>query len=196
MVVTAEDSAQKTDEARRKRSLILLACAAVGVLLIDQLTKWWVVTSLPEGVPVPVIGEFLQWYFVRNPGAAFSFAAGATWIFTILAAAVGVSIVWLSRRIHSVMWALFLGLLLGGTLGNLSDRLFRTPGFPQGHVVDFISTPWMMPAIYNIADIAIVSSMGIFIVLTIRGIGLDGTRSARDRDKPQIATEARPSDGV
>jgi signal peptidase II len=74
---------------------------------------------------------------------------------------------------------LFLGLLLGGTLGNLTDRLFRTPGFPQGHVVDFISTPWMMPAIYNIADIAIVTSVGIFVIVSIRGIGIDGSRQTR-----------------
>lgn len=179
MVVTAENSTQQPRNNRRKRALTLLTCAAVGILVIDQLAKWWVVTTLPEGEAVPVIGEFLQWFFVRNPGAAFSFASGATWIFTLLAVSVGLVIIWLSRRIASVAWAIFLGLLLGGTLGNLSDRLFRTPGFPQGHVVDFISTPWMMPAIYNVADIAIVSSMALFIVITILGIGLDGTRQAR-----------------
>lgn len=184
---TAERSAQQPRSNRRKRALTFLVCAAVGILVLDQLAKWWVVTNLPEGVPVPVIGEFLQWQFVRNPGAAFSFASGATWIFTIIAITVGVSIIWLSRRIASYSWAIFLGLLLGGTLGNLSDRLFRTPGFPQGHVVDFISTPWMMPAIYNIADMAIVSSMGLFIVVTILGISLDGSRQVRVR--PQLAAE-------
>jgi signal peptidase II len=187
VVVTAEPSAQQPSSKRRKRALPVLICAAVGILVLDQLAKWWVVTNLPEGVPVPVIGEFLQWQFVRNPGAAFSFASGATWIFTIIAITVGVVILWLSRRIGSYSWALFLGLLLGGTLGNLSDRLFRTPGFPQGHVVDFISTPWMMPAIYNIADMAIVSSMGLFIVVTILGISLDGSRQARVRHR--AATE-------
>lgn len=167
------------------RSLILLAVAAVSVLILDQLSKWWAVTSLPPGVPVPVLGEFLQWLFVRNPGAAFSFAAGATWIFTLIALAVGIAIIWFAKRIASLSWALFLGLLLGGTLGNLTDRLFRSPGFPSGHVVDFISTPWMMPAIYNIADIAIVSSMGIFLILTLRGIGIDGTRQTRATKKTQ-----------
>lgn len=192
MVEDADSSARKPESVRRKNALILLAAAAGAILVLDQLAKWWAVTSLPEGVAVPVIGDFLQWHFVRNPGAAFSFAAGATWIFTIIAIVVGLTIVWLSRRIGSVLWALFLGLLLGGTLGNLSDRLFRVPGFPQGHVVDFISTPWMMPAIYNIADMAIVSSMAIFVLVTIRGVGLDGARNARVRSQQQTG----PGDGV
>ncbi|BDZ53301.1 hypothetical protein GCM10025870_03740 [Agromyces marinus] len=118
----------------------------------------------------------LQWQFVRNPGAAFSIASGMTWVFTILAAAVITVIIWFARRIRSIAWALVFGLLLGGVLGNLTDRLLREPGFGIGHVIDFISTPWMLPAIYNVADIAIVSSMILFMILTIRGIGLDGSR--------------------
>jgi signal peptidase II len=70
------------------------------------------------------------------------------------------------------------GLLLGGTLGNLSDRLFREPGFGVGHVIDFFQIIGF-PAIFNIADIAIVSSMGLFIILSVRGIGLDGKRASR-----------------
>jgi len=69
-------------------------------------------------------------------------------------------------------------MLLGGALGNLLDRLFREPGFGRGHVVDFISTPWMMPAIYNIADSFICISMVIFVLLVIFGVNLDGTRTA------------------
>ena len=118
----------------------------------------------------------LQLHFVRNPGAAFSLASGSTWIFSIIAAAVVVFIVWFARRIYALAWGLVFGLLLGGVLGNLTDRLLREPGFGLGHVIDFISTPWMLPAIYNVADIAIVSSMAIFMILTIRGIGLDGNR--------------------
>jgi signal peptidase II len=89
--------------------------------------------------------------------------------------------VWFARRIHSVAWALVFGLLLGGVLGNLTDRLLREPSFGLGHVIDFISTPWMLPAIYNVADISIVSSMVLFMILTIRGVGLDGTRESSDR---------------
>lgn len=191
--MSAVESPSNTEKRRHSRALLLLIVASSSILLVDQLTKWWAVSTLPEGRPVPVLGEFLQWFFVRNPGAAFSFASGATWIFTILAATVGVAIIWFARRIGSVAWALFLGLLLGGTLGNLTDRLFRTPGFPQGHVVDFISTPWMMPAIYNIADIAIVSSVVIFVLLSLRGIGVDGSRqpraSAQREQKPDTVTK-------
>lgn len=169
----------RANRAHHVRSLLVLVTAALGVLVIDQLTKLWAVSTLPEGEIVPVWGDVLQWLFVRNPGAAFSLASGSTWIFTLIAVGVGITIVWFSRRIASLMWALFLGLLLGGTLGNLTDRLFRTPGFPEGHVVDFISTPWMMPAIYNVADIGIVSSMVLFVIVTLRGIAMDGSRQPK-----------------
>jgi signal peptidase II len=133
----------------------------------------------------------LQWQFVRNPGAAFSLASGMTWIFTILAAGVITFIVWFARRIHSVAWALVFGLLLGGVLGNLTDRLLREPSFGLGHVIDFISTPWMLPAIYNVADISIVSSMVLFMILTIRGVGLDGTRESKRSDAARDARRGR-----
>ncbi|WGD36461.1 signal peptidase II [Lysinibacter sp. HNR] len=164
---------------------LVLAGLAIGVYGIDQLTKVWVVDNLEYGVAIPVIGDFLQFYFVRNPGAAFSLASGSTWIFSILAAAVVVFIIWYSAKLRSLGWAIFLGLLLGGVLGNLNDRLFREPGFGRGHVVDFISTPWMLPAIYNVADIAIVSAMGVFVILTFRGIKIDGTREPRSSRKNQ-----------
>ncbi|QBE50402.1 signal peptidase II [Leucobacter triazinivorans] len=165
--------------------LLLIGVAAV-VFSADQLVKNWVVATLPEGRTVPVLGEFLQWHFVRNPGAAFSMASGATWIFTILAAAVVVVILWQIRRLRSVSWALFLGLLLGGVLGNLTDRLTREPGFPEGHVIDFILTPWMWlgftPAIYNIADMGIVVGMLLFIVISLIGLPIDGSPRARRGD--------------
>ncbi|MGK0716019.1 signal peptidase II [Leucobacter sp. W1153] len=172
---------------RRLQSLLLLGVAIV-VYVADQLTKNWAVATLPERTPVPVFGEVLQWYFVRNPGAAFSMASGATWIFTILAAVVVVVILWQVRRLGSRSWALFLALLLGGVLGNLTDRLTREPGFPVGHVIDFISTPWLIPAIYNIADMAIVVGMGLFIVISLLGLPMDGSPRAR-RVKTEQETE-------
>ena len=75
-------------------------------------------------------------------------------------------------------------------LGNLTDRLLREPSFGLGHVIDFISTPWLIPAIYNVADIAIVSSMVLFMILTIRGVGLDGIRESKRAD---AAAEAEPA---
>ena len=147
---------------------------AVGVLLADQLVKQWVVTNLPLGEPQAVLGETLQWLYVKNPGAAFSFGTGHTWIFTVFSSVIAVFVLLQVPRLRSRPWAVFFGMLLGGTLGNLGDRFFREPGFPSGHVIDFIYTPWMMSAIYNIADIAIVAGMGLFILLTLFGVRLDG----------------------
>ena len=173
-------------------ALLVLAGAALAAYGLDQLSKYLVVTNLTEGEIVPVLDGLLQWQFVRNPGAAFSLASGMTWIFTILAMGVITFIVWFARRIRSIAWAVVFGLLLGGVLGNLTDRLLREPSFGLGHVVDFISTPWLIPAIYNIADIAIVSSMVLFMILTIRGIGLDGSREVRPAKRD--AAETVPSD--
>ncbi len=182
-------AAERAAKVGTTTALLVLVGGALAIYGLDQLSKFLVVTNLTEGEVVPVLGTVLQWQFVRNPGAAFSLASGMTWIFTILAAGVITFIVWFARRIRSIAWALVFGLLLGGVLGNLTDRLLREPSFGLGHVVDFISTPWMLPAIYNVADIAIVSSMVLFMILTIRGVGLDGTRESKRTD---AAAEAEP----
>jgi signal peptidase II len=155
---------------------VALVAVAAFVYAGDQLSKLWVVQNLTEFQEVPVLGELLKFEFVRNPGAAFSLASGYTWVFAIIASAVTVFIIWFSHRIRSLGWAVLFGMLLGGTLGNLTDRLFREPGFGVGHVVDFLSI-WMFPAIFNVADVAIVSSMVLFVLLTLRGVGLDGSRA-------------------
>ncbi|WEO79048.1 signal peptidase II [Cryobacterium sp. SO2] len=160
------------------RALLVLALVACGGYAFDQLSKALVVRTMTEGETARVLGDVLQLHFIRNPGAAFSFATGLTWVFSLIAAGVVVFIVVFARRIRSTRWALVFGLLLGGVLGNLTDRLFREPSFGMGHVVDFIYTPWMMPAIYNIADSCIVVSMVLFMLLTLRGIGLDGRRTS------------------
>ncbi|MET4636904.1 signal peptidase II [Mycetocola sp. 2940] len=181
----------------RIRALVVVAVLAATALALDQFTKYLVVSTLPEGEQVKVLGDLLLLQFVKNPGAAFSLAAGSTWIFSILAAVVTVVIIAFARRIRSMGWAVVFGLLLGGVLGNLTDRLFREPSFGLGHVIDFISTPWMIPAIYNIADICIVTSMGLFILLTIRGVNLDGTRTVSSKhantDAPAVATDPGPA---
>ncbi|WP_353809777.1 signal peptidase II [Agromyces sp. SYSU T00194] len=164
----------------------MLVAIAATVYGLDQLSKHLVVTHLTEGEIVPVLGPVLQWQFVRNPGAAFSFASGMTWVFTILAVGVLTFIIWFAGRIRSIAWAVVFGLLLGGVLGNLTDRLVREPGFGVGHVIDFISMPWMLPAIYNVADMGIVFSMVLFLILTIRGVGLDGERQVPPgKDAPE-----------
>jgi len=165
---------------------IIIASLAVLVLAADQFAKYLAIALLPSEQAVPIIGDALVFYLIRNPGAAFSLGEGVTWIFTIALAVVAVVIAVLARRIHSRAWAIILGLLLGGVLGNLADRLFREPGFPVGHVVDFISTPWMMPAIYNVADIFIVTMMIGVALLVLIGLRFDGTRER----KPDAATAA------
>lgn len=159
------------------KALIALALVAVFVYSLDQVTKFLIVKNLTEGEQVKAIGDLLQFHFVKNSGAAFSIASGSTWIFSIAASAVTIFIIGFARRIRSVGWAILFGMLLGGTTGNLTDRLFREPGFGVGHVVDFLQV-YGFPAIFNIADSFIVASMGLFIILTIRGIGIDGKRTA------------------
>lgn len=165
---------------------IIIASLAVVVLAADQFAKYLAIALLPSEQPVPIVGDALVFYLIRNPGAAFSLGEGVTWIFTIALAAVAAAIVFLARRIRSRAWAVILGLLLGGVLGNLTDRLLREPGFAVGHVVDFISTPWMMPAIYNVADIFIVTMMIGVAILVLIGLRFDGTRER----KTDAATES------
>ncbi|MFI7483091.1 signal peptidase II [Kocuria sp. M1R5S2] len=159
----------------RRRVLLLAAAAAVLVYVLDQLTKWWVVSTMEPGRRVPVVDGLLWWQFIRNPGAAFSLGEDITWVFSVVMAVVSVLIVLTLRRVRSLPWALGLGLVLGGALGNLTDRLLREPGFGVGHVVDFIAVPRF--AIFNVADCGVVVGVGIVVALTLLGRELDGTRS-------------------
>ena len=157
------------------------------MLAADQFVKYLTVEHLPLHEVVPVLGEFLQLYYIRNPGAAFSLGSEVTWIFTIALAVVAVVIIWKATGLHSRLWAVVLGCLLGGVLGNLTDRLLRDPGFAVGHVVDMISMPWMMPAIFNVADIFIVCGMITVALLVVLGIRFDGTR---EKDHVEAEPEA------
>lgn len=152
------------------------------MLAADQFVKHLTIENLPKHEAVPVLGEFLQLYYVRNSGAAFSIGSNMTWIFTIAMAIVAGVIVWKTFELSSRLWAVVMGCLLGGVLGNLTDRLLREPGFAVGHVVDMISMPWMLPAIFNVADIFIVSGMISVALLVVFGLRLDGTRE-RDHGK-------------
>lgn len=161
----------------------LVAILAATVLAADQFTKHLALDALPYEKSIAVLGDFLQFHLTRNPGAAFSLGEGVTWIFTLVLAVAAVSVVVLTvRRVRSRWWAVVLGLLLGGILGNLTDRLLREPGFPAGHVVDFIYTPWMMSAIYNVADMFIVTMMIAVALLVLIGIGFDGRRERAATD--------------
>ncbi|EZP29468.1 Lipoprotein signal peptidase [Microbacterium oleivorans] len=162
------------------------------VLAADQFTKYLALENLPEREVVPVIGDFFQLYLTFNPGAAFSLGEGVTWVFTLVLAAAALSIVFLAAtRVRSRAWSVVLGLLLGGILGNLTDRLFRAPGLLVGHVVDFIHTPWLWlwfpSAIYNVADMFIVTMMIAVAILVLLGRRFDGTR---EKDAARAAASA------
>jgi signal peptidase II len=147
------------------RSLYLTAWV---VWLIDLGTKVWAVEVLSSRANVQIIGSFLQLTFVQNSGAAFGIGAGSTFIFTFFALAVLIVITRYARQITYKGWALVCGLVLGGILGNLTDRIFREPSFLQGHVIDWIQIPnW---PVFNIADTAIVIAAVVAIILTIRNI--------------------------
>jgi signal peptidase II len=160
--------------------LVLLLCIAAVVLAADVISKLIVVARLSDRGPVKIIPSVLDLELTRNPGAAFGFAAGATVIFTLVAAGVVVFIVRAARKLGSVGWAWALGLLLGGALGNLGDRIFRAPGPLRGHVVDWIHLHhW---PIFNIADSGVVVGGLLAVLLSMRGIHLDGTRAEAKPD--------------
>ncbi|GAA4852221.1 hypothetical protein GCM10023221_34970 [Luteimicrobium xylanilyticum] len=161
-----------------RRLVVLLAAIAAVVLVLDQLTKAWAQHALRDGKTVDVPGGFFHLRLVYNPGAALSIATGMTWLLTIIVVVVVVFIVRSLRRLRSTGWAVALGLLLGGAVGNLADRLLRAPGVARGYVVDFIGYGhWFVG---NVADIAIVVAAVLIALLALRGIGMDGRPIADD----------------
>lgn len=193
---TTPDESPAPAAARRRRLVVTLVSLTVGVLVVDQLTKVWALAALDDGVRRTVVGDLLGLQLVFNPGAALSLGTGVTWLLTIVAAAVVVVVVRASRRLGSTLWSVALGLLLGGALGNLIDRLFREPGVARGHVVDFIAYgDWFVG---NVADIAIVVAAVLIVLLAATGVRLDGSREAarpapeQAAPAPQAADEAAP----
>ncbi|MGZ6770094.1 MAG: signal peptidase II [Mycobacteriaceae bacterium] len=166
----------------RPRRIGLLVVIAVLVVVADLLSKIAVVANVEPEHPVRVLGGAVYLVLVRNAGAAFSLATGMTWLLTIVAVAVVIAIARMARRLRSAGWAWGLGLVLGGALGNLIDRLFRAPGVLQGHVVDFVSVAsprgeyW---PVFNLADSCIVSGGILLVLLAFLGHEPDGTRAAR-----------------
>jgi signal peptidase II len=160
-----------------RRRIGALLAVAVAVLALDIASKATVVATLSDRAPVRLLGGFLKLRVDRNPGAAFSFAPSLTILFSLIAITVIVVILRSSRRIRSVPWALTLGLLLGGATGNLIDRIFRSPGLFRGWVVDWIQVPhW---PVFNLADSAIVCGGILAVLLSARGIRLDGQRESK-----------------
>ncbi|MCW4355471.1 signal peptidase II [Hoyosella sp. YIM 151337] len=171
----------ETDNQQPRRLRLLFSVAAI-VLALDVATKIIAVAALEDREPVRLLGGAVYLALYRNPGAAFSMATGMTWLLTIVAITVVVVIIRLSRNLRSLPWALGLGLVLGGALGNLIDRLFRAPGPMRGHVVDFVSlfapdgSVW---PVFNVADPAIVGGAAFLVVLTFLGYDPDGQRHSK-----------------
>lgn len=176
----ADDSAEPTGVRPRPRMWLVLLIVAAVVLTADLITKIIAVAFIEPGDPVEIIGDTVTFKLVRNSGAAFSMATGYTWILTIVALAVVAGIIRYSHRLGSVWWALGLGLVLGGALGNLVDRIFRAPGPLRGHVVDFMSVGWW--PVFNIADSAVVCGAVLLVGLTLFGFEFDGTRTGENAE--------------
>jgi len=152
---------------------LLFLGVATFVVLIDQITKAFALTNLHTFQTVPFIFDIVQFTLVFNDSAAFSLGGSATWVFTLLSTIATLALLWFGPRFRTTGWLILIGLALGGVVGNLVDRLFRSPGFPNGHVVDFIQIPFNFP-IFNIADSAITISAAIIAIRIIRGEKLGG----------------------
>lgn len=170
------DPSGRQTQPRRRHLVATTFAVAAAVVVLDQLTKWLAVRYLEGQPPVQIVGDWLALDFLRNPGAAFSFGTGFTFVFPVIAIAVVVVIVRKSRELGSLAWAIALGGMLGGALGNLIDRVFRDPGMLQGHVVDFIFVKHF--AVFNVADAAITCSAVLMVVLALLGVDLDGKKAA------------------
>lgn len=160
---------------RSLRVTVILVVIAAVVLGLDILTKTLAVAHITPEHPISIIGDTVTLTLIRNSGAAFSMATGYTWILTIIALVVVGVILKFSSRLRSPWWVLGLGLILGGALGNLVDRIFRSPGPLRGYVVDFISVGWW--PVFNVADSAVVCGAVLLVVLSIFGIEFDGSRT-------------------
>jgi signal peptidase II len=174
---------------RPRRRLGLLLSVAAVVLVLDVVTKVLAVRLLTPGQPVSIIGDTVTWTLVRNSGAAFSMATGYTWVLTLVATGVVIGIIWMGRRLVSPWWALGLGLILGGAMGNLMDRFFRSPGPLRGHVVDFLSIGWW--PVFNVADPSVVGGAILLVVLSLFGFDFDTV--GRRRAEPVAPVGADPS---
>lgn len=152
----------------------LFFAVASSILVIDQLSKVWAVARLEDADPIVIIDGFFSLNFVRNPGAAFSFAEGFTFVIAIIALVVCGYLIRLSGKVSNLPWTIALSLVFTGAMGNLLDRIFREPGVMRGHVVDFLQLTFINFPIFNVADIAITFGAILIVLLSWLGIDIDG----------------------
>ena len=165
-----------------KGALRIAYGVAAVALATDLLSKYLVMTYLDGHASIDVVGSLVKFTYVRNAGAAFGAGTSFTPVITVIAlVAVVVTIRFIAKARQS-MWALALGLLLAGVLGNLADRLFRDPGPFRGHVVDFIQLPHY--AVFNVADMCINVAAVLMVIQLVRGVRLDGSGTSH-ADPPE-----------
>ena len=167
------------------RALVVLTAVPLLILVLDQISKQLALTNLAGHPPVRLFGGLIYLNLTRNSGAAFSIGGHYTYIFPIITVAVVIGIGWLSRRLRSVPWAVSFGLIAGGAVGNLVDRMFRTPGVFRGEVVDMISLfdeagrVFPAGAIFNVADSSLFCGVVLAVILEFTGRRRDGSRDSR-----------------
>lgn len=172
-------AARSTVDRARRRSRQVLAGVAAVVVVADVVTKQLALSTLEGREPVRLLGGAVYLTLTRNSGAAFSFGADHTWVFPLVTLGVVGWIMWMARQLRSIPWALALGFILGGGLGNLTDRLFRAPGPFLGHVVDMVSLfdPYgRVWPVFNLADSALVTGVALAVALELTGRQRDGRR--------------------
>jgi signal peptidase II len=182
-----------------RRHLWLFAAIAATAYAVDTVSKMLAVEHLRGQAPIPIVGDFLSLYLTYNSGAAFSFLTGHTPLLAVLATVAAVAVLWVARRLGSTGWAIALGFLLGGVLGNLTDRLVREPGFLYGHVVDFFMLPNF--PVFNVADICINIAAATIVLQSIRGVRVDGSRhettpAAETADGPSERPDGGPAEAA
>jgi signal peptidase II len=166
----------------RRRAVGVLVGTAAVVVGLDVLTKQLAVSQLSDRSPVRLLGGAVYLVLTRNSGAAFSLGTGHTIVFPLITLGVVAWISWMARGLRSLPWALALGLVLGGALGNVGDRLFRAPGPLIGHVVDFVSLfddSGQVWPVFNLADSALSTGVVLAVLLELTGRRRDGVRTVK-----------------
>ncbi|MDR9362892.1 MAG: signal peptidase II [Microbacteriaceae bacterium] len=158
---------------RTRSKTYLVLGLALFLVFIDQLSKFLIEDRLSPGESINIIGDLLRFTLIYNDSAAFSLGVGATWPLTIISSIAVLALIWFGPKSKSFIWLIISALVLGGATGNLIDRLFREPGFANGHVVDFLQIPFNFP-IFNLADSFVVIGVSLALIRTFRGDELGG----------------------
>jgi signal peptidase II len=158
------DGADVTARPRRAVRGWLVAAIVVGVVVVDQLTKTWAVRELADG-PVELIGD-VSFRLSHNSGGAFSLFQGFTPLLAVLAIVLAVVLVRALQKTSDPLMLIALALILGGAIGNLLDRIFRSPSFLRGEVVDFVDVGRF--PVFNVADSAITIGAVLLFVAALR----------------------------